>query len=350
MSYKRKIPYNDRELIVKRKKSMFFGGEMDIYDTPVTYRENFIAHYCSKEPWFVASNMDTVSMRSSGYQKNLSRPFFEDSVDCFGVPWKWVKSAGGAITPGGNPVFDDANEWRDKISIPDIDNWNWEEDAKAPLDPEFALTFTFLNGFWFERLISLMDFENAAMALVDPDQTDAIKDLFESMTDLGIKLVDKFCEYWPRIDGFQLHDDWGSQKNPFFSENVARTLFLPYMKELVSHIHSKGRFVTIHSCGHVEDRIGIFIEAGIDGWQLQNMNDIKKLYDEVGDKIVLEAWPDPFDINDEKASIEAARGFVDRFCKSGKTVLLGNGFPEAMKSKVFLEELYSYSRKHFSSI
>jgi len=35
-----------------------------------------------------------------------------------------------------------------------------------------------INGFWFERLISFMGFEGAAEALIDEDQTDAVKAIF----------------------------------------------------------------------------------------------------------------------------------------------------------------------------
>ncbi len=345
-----KKSFSKKELEIAKRIPTRFGGEIKLFNAPVSYRENFIAHYVSREPWFMASVNECSGVNCPGYADNLSRPHGHDSVDCFGVPWKWVPTVGGSITPGGNPVFDDANDWRDCISMPDIDKWDWDSYAKEPVDTDLAVMFTFINGFWFERLISLMDFQNAAMALVDSDQEDALHELFGELTDLGIRLVDKFCEYWPQLDGFCVHDDWGSQKNPFFSEDVARRLFLPYMKEFVGHIHSKGRFVTIHSCGHVEDRIGIFVESGLDGWQLQDMNDTRKLYEEWGDKIVLEVNPEPFDVNDDKAAVQAAHDFVDFYCRPGKTAIMGRGGREATQSRVFCEELYEYSRKHFLTL
>ena len=346
MSFIRKPVFTPQEMNVVGEKVSAFGTKYELFNTPVSYRENFIAHYSSKEPWFCAINNESVAIKSTGYAENLSRPHGKDMVDCFGVPWKWVPEVGGAITPGGNPVFDDANEWKDKIKMPDINSWNWEEDAKIIPDSRFACNFTLLNGFWFERLISLMDFENAAVALVDPDQKDAVKELFEATTNLAIDLVDKYFEYFPCLDYINIHDDWGSQKNPFFSEEVAREMFLPYMKELVNHVHSKGRFMTLHSCGHIEDRVNIFIEAGFDGWAPQTMNNIRKLYEEFGDKIVFDAWAEPFDINDDMAAKQAARDFVDFYCHPGKTALLGSNHGE-LKSRVFKEELYEYSRKAY---
>ena len=140
-------------------------------------------------------------------------------------------------------------------------------------------------------MISWMDFIPAAMALIDEDQQPAILELFEATTDLACRVVDKIVEYFPCVDGINIHDDWGSQKAPFFSEEIARKLFLPFMKRLNDHIHSKGRYASLHSCGRVESRIQVFIDAGYDEWQPQSMNDTTRLYEEYGDKIILSISP-----------------------------------------------------------
>jgi hypothetical protein len=172
--------------------------------------------------------------------------------------------------------------------------------------------------------------------------------LFEASTEFACKVVDKLCEYWPAMDGIQFHDDWGSQRDPFFSEEIARKLFLPNMKTLCDHIHSKGRYTSMHSCGHVESRVHIFIEAGVDQWDPQTMNDTHKLYDEVGDKIIISVVPAPFDpaTTSEDAQRQAARDHVDRFCKPGKPSMLGF-YAYPMATPAFLDEAYEYSRKHY---
>ena len=83
----------------------------------------------------------------------------------------------------------------------------------------------FLNG-WFERLISFMDFDNAVVALIDEDQKDAVKELFDRLSDLYIKIIDKYLEYFPGIDGFCIHDDWGAQKDTFFSPDTAMEMIV----------------------------------------------------------------------------------------------------------------------------
>ena len=148
-----------------------------------------------------------------------------------------------------------------------------------------------------------------------------------------------------------VHDDWGSQRDPFFSDAIARELFLPHMKKFVGHIHSKGRYCGIHSCGHVADRVPVFIEAGIDTWQMQanaNAQDIDRLYDTLGDQIVFQITIPEFDLTDEKAAVAAARSYVDRYCQPGKpTMLIGR---DALTCRAFAEEVYSYSRKHYLSL
>jgi hypothetical protein len=291
---------------------------------------------------------DTSMFRLPLYTNNLGRggpP--SGTTDAFGIPWEYIEVTGGSIVRPGEPLLANANDWKERIIFPDLDAWDWAGEAERKrINPRFSGMISLVNGFWFERLISFMDFAEAAVALIDPDQQDAVEELFEASTEFGCKVVDKLCDYWPALDGIQFHDDWGSQRDPFFSEAVTRKLFLPHMKTLCDHIHSKGRYVSMHSCGHVESRVHIFIEAGVDQWDPQTMNDTHRLYDEVGDKILISVAPTPFDPGktSEEAQRQAARDHVDRFCKPGKPSLLGN-YANPMATQAFKDEAYEYSRK-----
>lgn len=354
-NYKMK-PYSEQERRIIGEKPSHFPGRPGsyIFNAPISYRENVMSMFWEKKPCFVVTNNDFNQMRCNFFQKNLGRAGRTEpngeKIDAFGVKWIFEPTAGGSISVAGNPRFDDANDWKDVIKMPDVNDWDWAADAAAnPVNTDFAVEMTPTNGFWFERLISLMDFMNAAMALVDDDQTDALHELFEATTQLGCDMVDKICEYWPSVDGFMLHDDWGSQRDPFFSDEIARELFLPHMKKLVGHIHSKGRYCGLHSCGHVEDRVPVFIEAGLDTWQMQaNCNDVNKVYEKYGDKMIIQVTIPDFDLNDDKAAVEAARNYVDTYCKPGKPSMLISR--NCMGSKVFAEEVYEYSRKHFLNV
>ncbi|MDR0906770.1 MAG: methyltransferase [Oscillospiraceae bacterium] len=347
----RRIPYVPNELKIIGELPGMFGPGQPLRDTPVSPRENVAAMYFDRHPYWLPLPGDATMMIPNLYNELLGRGGPAGTTDAFGIEWEWVPSAGGSIVRPGDPFMADANEWKDKIKIPDIDKWDWAAEAeKTKLDGRVSNQVSFVNGFWFERLISFMDFAPAAMALLDEDQTPAIHALFEAMTDLGIKLVDKFCEYWPALDGFNIHDDWAAQKAPFFSDTVARELFVPYMKALTDHIHAKGRYATLHSCGHGEARVQCFIDGGFDAWDPQIMNDTYKLYDDVGDKIVISLVPQPLDGIAALPEAEQRRlgtEFAERFANAGKPANLGH-YGQPALTPAFAEGVYVRSRQIFA--
>ncbi|MDR0859128.1 MAG: methyltransferase, partial [Oscillospiraceae bacterium] len=204
----RRIPYVPNELKIIGELPGFFAPPQPLRDYPVSARENVAAMYFDKHPYWLPLPADSAMMIPNLYNELLGRGGPAGTVDAFGIEWEWVESAGGSIVHPGEPFLADANEWKDKIKIPDIDAWDWAAEAeKTKLDQRVSNQVSFVNGFWFERLISFMDFAPAAMALLDDDQIPAVHELFAAMTELGCKLVDKFCEYWPALDGFNIHDD-----------------------------------------------------------------------------------------------------------------------------------------------
>lgn len=344
----RKIPYTPAERQVIGSHPGFLGmGTMPTYNTPVTPRANFAAMMDEKHPYWMADVRDAIAMHPDVYNQHLGRGSRCDMTDVFGVKWRYEPVAGGSIAVAGNPLLEDVNDWREKIKIPDIDAWDWAKAAEEnPIDPTFPCYLSFVNGFWFERLISFMDFMPAAMALIDDEQTDAVKELFSAMTDLGIRLVDKLCEYWPQMDLIEIHDDWGAQKAPFFSMDTAYELFVPCMKRITDHIHSKGRHTMLHSCGHNEERVQCYIDGGFDLWQPQAMNDIAGIYEKYGDKIIISVFPEEKDLaqRTEEEQRAAARRFVDQYCKPGKPAVMS--IETTMRgTPAFFDEVYEYSRK-----
>jgi hypothetical protein len=345
----RRIPFEQNELRVIDTLPSLFGPGNPLRDTPVAPRENMAALYFDKHPYWLPLPGDSSMVLPSIYNERLGRGGKDGITDVFGIEWEYIAAAGGSIVRPGEPLLKNANEWHDKIRIPDIDAWDWAgEVEKTKLDGRISTQLTLVNGFWFERLISFMDFAPAAMALIDDDQKDAVKDLFGALTDLAIKLVDKFCAYWPGLDGFNLHDDWAAQRAPFFSQEVACEMFVPYIKAVTDHIHAKGRYVTLHSCGHGEARVQCFIDAGFDGWDPQTMNDTQQLWRDVGDKICISLVPDRFDpaVTSEEEQRRRGRDFAERFSMPGRPAQLGH-YAGPMMTPAFAEEIYIRSRQIF---
>ena len=350
-----KIPFSEDELTVVKEVKSALRGSVRTYNTPITNRENFRHCFTDKCPlWILPARGTSADITPKCIPDNVARGFvhsaegFDNAAngggpDMFGIEWVYVPQVGGSMVKPGNPTLEDANDWKDVLKEPDIDSWDWEGSAKANADyinGDAWATFTILNGAWMERLISFMDFEGAAMALIDEDQQDAVKEIFEMTTNTLMKIVDKVAEYFPRIDAIMVHDDWGSQKDPFFSEETAYEMIVPYMKKLTDYIKSKGFVAMLHSCGHNEKRVQCYIDAGWQSWTPQPMNDTKKLYDEYGDKIlisVIETLPEGMSEEDQ---IKAADEYVEKYFAPGKPSLISYD----TKNVAFERELYKASR------
>ncbi len=345
------IAYSDSELQIIGEHGGFAGRPgIPTYNTPVSYRENFHTMMDEKHAYWMPSSSDMLGLHTMIYMNSLGRGINADMVDVFGVKWIYEPVAGGSIAVSGNPLLRDVNEWKNVITIPDINSWNWEEEKqKVAINNSFCCTHSFVNGFWFERLISFMDFVPAAMALIDEEQTDAIKELFTAMTALGISVIDNFCDCWPELDIIEVHDDWGAQLSPFFSMETAYDLFVPFMKKLTDHIHKRGRYAMLHSCGHNETRIEAYIDGGFDIWTPQPMNDVGHLYEKYGDRICLGVFPDEsnlaeLSIDEQRA---AAKRFVDKYCNPGKYSMMGIETRKRATPE-FLEAVYQYSRERYN--
>lgn len=303
-----KYPWNEEEYTTAEVVTNARGGKSLKVNTPCSDREEYETFMLEKKPIWMPMGGESTSFCPKVIPDCVARAFVIEAenvpksggIDMFGIKWVLEPTVGGCIEDPNEPIlFDDVNEWEEKIVWPDIDSWDWEGSAKANkdyLNNGKANMVWFLNGCWFERLISFMGFENAVMALIDDEQEDALKALFTKTTDLYCRLVDKCCDaYGDGISGFVVHDDWGSQKDAFFSPEVGREIFLPFMKQLVDHIHSRGKIAFLHSCGCLNKQVGTFADAGWDSWTPMTMNDTVKMYDDYGDRIIIGVVPEAFD-------------------------------------------------------
>ena len=353
--------FDEKELNVVAEIPGRFPGMpgTPLYDFPVTRREAYKALMERKPVWQI-TGMEAGLLTPQFYPDNVARGFIFETLpldqekyggkDMFGIEWVYVPVVGGSIVKPGEPTLADANEWYDKIVWPNIDEWDWEGSAKANQERtngDQFITHWIMNGY-YERLISFMDFEGAVMAMIDDDQKDAVKDLFERLTDLYIDIVDHFVDYFG-AEGFCVHDDWGSQRAPFFSPATCAEMLVPAMRRLTDHIHSRGCYADFHSCGHLELQVPNMIAAGWDSWSGMPMNDTQMLYEKYGDQILIGVIPDEFDpetTTEEEQRAEAAK-FVEKFCDPNKPCFVSH-YGAAALTPAFREELYKLSRIRFS--
>ncbi|NLW70997.1 MAG: methyltransferase [Eubacteriaceae bacterium] len=350
----KKYPYDEKEISEAEVRQGPWGPSK-ILKKPCTDKENWERAYQGDPVWMPDSFQGMFC--PAVIPDNIARHFVIGAnapkdpnyagKDMFGLDWVYVPSAGGSIVKPGNPYLADANEWYDKVVWPDINTWDWAGDAeanKAMLNNNNANFLWFLNGCWYERLISMMDFAEAAVALIDDDQKDAVKDFFQKCTDLYCDIVDKCCDYYgDGLAGFTVHDDWGAQKDCFFSPEVGEEMIVPYMKQLTDKIHSRGKYADLHSCGMLEKQVGNFVKAGWDSWTGMPMNDSQKIYAQYGDKIMLGVIPDKVPEGaDDETKKKMAREFVDKFPKAMLSYYAG------ITDTVYKEEVYRYSRQKFA--
>ena len=356
-----RIKYDPKEFQMEFMETRF--GPSPVFHTPITPRANWRAMFDGKNPLWMPLTTDSQTFCPRVDPDNIARGFVFDGEgpydrakyggpDMFGIEWVFVPVVGGSMENPDNPhPLEDANDWRDVIKFPDPYAWDW--DASARLNNEFlknngkANMFWFLNGMGFERLISFMGFENAAMALLDEDQEDALHELLHALTDLHIKMVDLACDaYGDGVSGFCLHDDWGSQKSPFFSTAAGKEFFVPEWKRFTDHIHARGKIADLHSCGHIEAQIENIVAGGWDSWTPMPMNDTHALYEKYGDRFCFSVCADKWDpaTATEEEQYEAGKKFAEKFFKPGKVAAYSfySGLP---MPDAFARGIYETSRK-----
>ena len=268
-------------------------------DLPITRRENWIRMLKHETPMWMPMYSDTCFIMPSHVPDNIARAMVVEAEpwpiekvggpDMFGIPWVYVPTVHGSMEDPDVPhLLEDVSEWREKVKFPDMDAWDWAGAAERNrdfLDRSRFTTTWFFSGM-FERLISFMGFENAAMALIDDDCEDDLHALLDALADNCIEFTRRFKQ-WFDIDCLYFHDDWGSQRSPFFSVRVAREKLVPHLRRISDWCHANGMFFELHCCGMIEDLMPAMIEAGVDNWCGQSMNDKVGLFDKYGDRIAV---------------------------------------------------------------
>lgn len=276
---------------------------------PVTPRENSMMFYRHQKPrWLpVSGECNMIIPEVVCERPALNR----GGKDWFGVDWTYVDLVHAPSVTPGFQLFDDIEDWREAVKFPDLEAIDWETSAKQTreyIDPDRMTACVLFNG-CFERLQSLMGFEDAVCAMVsEPEET---LELINAIADFKIRLIDKLLTYYP-IDRIVYHDDWGMQTSTFFSEEMFMELFYEPTKRIVDYTHSRGALFTMHSCGRVETLVPHMVEMGVDSWESAQMaiNDLPALKERFQGKLNIETILINPILNDPDASEAQVRHFV----------------------------------------
>ena len=259
----------------------------------LTPRDNFIRYLKNEDYEWTPSNVDQLSFRPQLIKDNVARAFVTEGErytgafggkDMFGVDWVFEASVGGSMEI--EPLFEDIEDWQEHITFPDIDAMDWEGTAAANaeyLKTDKLVSSTIFTGL-FERLISFVGFENAAMALIDEDQQEEVHKIFNILTEIYIKMIQRMHRHF-NVELIEFHDDWGTQRDTMFSAATLKEMILPYLKRIVDAAHEEGVYIELHSCGKIDTFIPYVIEAGVDTWRGQaNVVDKVGLVQKYGDR------------------------------------------------------------------
>ena len=334
------------ELQVTKSLPGMRGRITEIFNTPITPRENMLRMYQGKTPMWIPSPGEWQSLRPIIDPENQARSK-TGGIDGYGVEWMWVDVAGGAMVKPGSPICSDINEWEKTVTIPNPDEWDWKglaEEQKDFFDPDLPHHVGF-GSCLFERLMAILDAGNALLALVDEEQQEGVHRFFRAVTDYR-KRYYELCKQWFDIDILNWNDDWGTQKAPFFSVSTAREMLLPYFKESMDKIHELGCYGELHCCGMVEPLVPLFIEGGMDSWQGQPLNDkikLKKMYKDTG--FIFSHAIDLPEGTDEAEVKAAVKQYMEDFGYDNRCFNITRTCMQA-----FNRELYIQSRKNFDKM
>jgi len=106
--------------------------------------------------------------------------------------------------------------------------------------------------------------------------------------------IGRVHETCPEVDAILVHDDWCHANGPFFSEQVARDLLLLHKKRLVESCHKRGLYYEQHSCGNNERFIDLYVEAGVDLYCPQDINDFDALLAKTRGSNLVIGMPDAY--------------------------------------------------------
>ena len=365
MKYPR-YPYKDASINTRVVNPPFSNAEVLVpeFDFPITPRENFKLAMSKNNPRWVPNTLTDVQLLSSqdlvtekvrGTVVNAdyrNRPTSDETyTDWFNTDWTWVPSAGAPMLTPGTQLLDDITNWESVVAWPDLSEWDFEETAKRFMqeayEPDKALNINIGRGVT-ERMISIVGgYSDGMMAFaVEPE---AVRAFNERFADHLIEYFDKIHSLYP-VDMITYHDDWGTERDTFFSEKMMEELVFHPTKRIFDHIKSKGVSVLLHCCGNISRFVPYMIDMNADVLQLQrravDIPDLKRKY---GNKIGLDYGFEGLDADSKISNermVELIRASVDLFAPTGG-YLASISLSEPEQVWLALNELYAYSSEFY---
>jgi len=193
-----------------------------------------------------------VAVANGGF-RDLGNDRFED---IFGVVWnRTVDKDIGVVE---NQVLPEAS--LEGLALPDPD----DEAIYAQMDRmcreeahrfrEAAIGFSL-----HERAWTLRGMTDLFMDMIDNPAF--VHDLLDATCEWNLKVIANFLEH--DVDGIHFGDDWGQQSGLQMGPEHWRTFYKPRLAKMYHAVRDAGKYVSIHSCGKVDELFDDLVEMGL---------------------------------------------------------------------------------------
>lgn len=111
----------------------------------------------------------------------------------------------------------------------------------------------------YERAWTLRGMENLMMDFIDNPVF--VRELLRAISDYNIAQVKKALTF--DVDAIHFGDDWGQQYGLQMGPVLWREFIYPELKRMYSAVKEGGKYVSIHSCGDVDELFDDLIDIGL---------------------------------------------------------------------------------------
>lgn len=128
------------------------------------------------------------------------------------------------------------------------------------LDRDRYLLWGFHPNLVFERAWFLVGLENLLVAIME--ERPRVRSLLRRIADYQEAIAAQYVQC--DIDGVFVGDDYGTQRALVMAPDLWRELIKPELARVIAVYKRAGKFVKLHSCGHITEILPDLIEIGVD--------------------------------------------------------------------------------------
>ncbi len=190
---------------------------------------------------------------SIGFFEELENERYQD---VFGVVWnrsvdKDIGVVESLVLP--EPTLKD-------YCLPDPLDKRFFDNIETRIEKNPNLFRRFIIGFsLYERAWTLRGMENLMMDFYE--NPDFVHELLTAITDYNIAQIQKALTY--DIDCVHFGDDWGQQHGLQMGPQLWRKFIFPQLKRMYGVVKDAGKYVSIHSCGDVDEVFDDLVDIGL---------------------------------------------------------------------------------------